>query len=158
MDPQLIRSVSLFRELTDSELTALASLMKIRQVKAGTKILEEGVGVSAFSLVCDGVVHVRRLAQKREMLLGRLGVGAFFGEINLFDPGVATASVYAMKEVRLAEVPYETLREFLAANPAIGYKVVSAIMAETSRRLRQTSSRLVSAAYWASNSAAIKGP
>ncbi len=158
MDLELIRSVSLFRELTDSELTALASLMTIRQVKAGAKILEEGVGVGAFSLICDGVVHVRRIAQKREMLLARLGAGAFFGEINFFDPGVATASVYAMREVRLAEVPYETLREFLSANPVIGYKVVSAIMAETSQRLRQISSRLVSAAYWTSNSAPIKGP
>ena len=77
-------------------------------------------------------------------------VGAFFGEINLFDPGVATASIYAMKRVSLAVVSYESLRAFLASNPAAGYKIVSAMMTELARRLRQTSSRLINSAYWSS--------
>ena len=51
---------------------------------------------------------------------------------------------------RLAVVDYEKLREFMGANPCAGYKIVSAMMTETSRRLRQTSARLVNTVYWAS--------
>jgi CRP-like cAMP-binding protein len=60
---------------------------------------------------------------------------------------------------RLAVVNYETLREFLSANPALGYKIVSAMMAEMSQRLRQTSARLVNTVYWSSSDAAatLKG-
>jgi CRP-like cAMP-binding protein len=115
--------------------------------------------VNQFNIVCECTVHVRRLAQTREMLLGRLGVGAFFGEINLFDPGTATASIYAMKTpTRLAVVDYESLRNFLSEKPALGYKVVSCMMAEMSQRLRQTSARLVNTVYWSSAeaSAALK--
>ena len=105
MDLELLRSVSIFRELNDQELADFSNLFSVRDRADGEKILEEGKPVSNFYLVCDGVVHVRRLAQKREILLGRLGAGMFFGEINLFDPGIATASIYAMKQVRLAVAP-----------------------------------------------------
>src|SRR5437016_1041841 len=80
------------RDLTDSELESFANLLTMREAREGERILEEGTIVNHLYIVCDGVVHVRRLAQTKEMLLGRFGVGAFFGEINLFDPGTATAS------------------------------------------------------------------
>ena len=50
---------------------------------------------------------------------------------------------------------YETAREFMTANPLAGYKIVSAMMTEMSRRLRQTSARLVNMAYWSSAEASL---
>jgi CRP-like cAMP-binding protein len=155
LDLETLRTVAFLRDLNDEELAAFAALLTPRKCQARERIIEEGMPVTALYVICDGVVHVRRLAQKREMLLGRLGVGGFFGEINLFDPGVATASIYAMKPTQLAFVNYETAREFMTTNPLAGYKIVSAMMTEMSRRLRQTSARLVNMAYWSSAEASI---
>ncbi len=151
MDVVILRKVSFFAGLSDADLSALARLLTVREIKAGEQLLEEGTTVDALSIICDGVLHVRRLAQKREILLGRLGTGGFFGEINLFDPGVATASIYSMKAGKLAVVDYATLRAFMEANTDIGYKIVTGMMAEMARRLRQTSSRLVNSSYWTSS-------
>lgn len=148
MDPNLLRSVSILRQLSEEELQTFRSLLVTREAKPRERIIEEGTAVKCFSIICEGIVHIRRMANKREMLLGRLGPGAFFGEINLFDPGMATASIYAMKPTRLAVVDYDSFRQFMTANPATGYKVVSAMMTEMARRLRQTSARLVNTAYW----------
>jgi len=145
---EILRSVCILRDLDDSELLALHGLLSVREAKLKERIIEEGAPVTHFYIVCDGIVHIRRLAQKREMLLGRLGPGGFFGEINLFDPGVATASIYAMKATQLAMIDYESLRAFMEANPVTGYKIVSGIMKETARRLRQTNARLANSAYW----------
>src|SRR5689334_15249338 len=124
MDYEMLRAVTILRDLTDPELEVFSNLLQVREIRSGERILEEGTIVNRLSIICDGVVHVRRLAQTREMLLRRLGVGDFFGEINLFDPGTATASIYAMKTpTRLAEVDYETLRNYMSANPASGYKL-----------------------------------
>ncbi|MDQ3623100.1 MAG: cyclic nucleotide-binding domain-containing protein [Verrucomicrobiota bacterium] len=153
MDLAFLRTVAILRELDDEELAAFARLLSFRECKGGERILQEGAPVSLFSIVCEGVVHVRRLAQKREMLLARLGPGAFFGEINLFDPGVATASIDAVKTARLAVLDYKTFRGFMSSNPASGYKIVSAMMREMARRLRQISARLVNAVYWSSGEA-----
>ncbi len=150
MELDLLRSVSIFRSLDDAELASVAALLTVREIPARNRILEEGTEVKALYIVCDGVDHVRRMAQKREMLLNRLGVGAFFGEINLFDPGLATASIYAMKNSRIASVDYGSFRAFMEAHPATGYKIVTAMMVETVRRLRQTSARLVNVVYWSS--------
>ena len=152
MDNDILRAVSILRDLSNPELDMVANLLTVKEAKKGDKLLQEGTIVNHLYIVCDGTVHVRRLAQTKEILLGRLGVGAHFGEINMFDPGTATASIYAMNTpTRLAYVDYETLREFMATHPATGYKIVSAMMTEMSRRLRQTSARLVNTVYWSSS-------
>ncbi|HEX8295840.1 MAG TPA: cyclic nucleotide-binding domain-containing protein [Chthoniobacteraceae bacterium] len=155
MDNDQLRTVPFLRSLTDDELAAFYPLLTVRHCRPRERILEEGTPVTGLYLICDGAVHIRRLAQKREMLLGRLGVGGFFGEINLFDPGVATASIYAMKPTTMAFAEYEAVRAFMSDNPATGYKMVSAMMTEMARRLRQTSARLVNAAYWSSAEASL---
>lgn len=155
MDVDLLRTVTILRHLDDDELRTFCALLTAREVQPRERIIEEGTEVKILYIVCSGVVHIRRLAQKREMLLGRLGVGGFFGEINLFDPGVATASIYAMKPTTLAFVDYETLRTFMATHPATGYKLVCAMMTEMARRFRLTSARLVNTAYWRSAEAAV---
>jgi CRP/FNR family transcriptional regulator, cyclic AMP receptor protein len=155
MQPELdvLRNVLIFRDLEDNELSAIWAMIQVKQVPPKTRIVEEGAPMQQLCIVTDGVVHVRRIAQKREMLLTRLGPGGFFGEVNLFDPGVATASVYAMKPTQLAILDHEPLRAYFDQNPKAGYKVVTAMMREMSRRLRQTNSRLVNSAYWSSGPA-----
>jgi CRP-like cAMP-binding protein len=150
MDFDVLRAVSVLRDLTDEDLRDFANLLELREAHMKERIIEEGTEVRAFYIVCDGVFHVRRLAQKREILLARIGVGGFFGEINLFDPGVATASIYAMKNAKLAQISYEKFREFMKERPAAGYAITSAMVTEMARRLRQTGSRLVNMVYWSS--------
>jgi CRP-like cAMP-binding protein len=145
----VLRNVTIFRDLHDDELNAIGSFLDVREVPAKTRIIEEGKPVTELCIVTDGLVHVRRLAGAREILLNRLGPGAFFGEVNLFDVGTATATVVAMKPTQLAVIGHSALRSYFEANPATGYKVVTAMMREMSRRFRQTNSRLVTTAYWA---------
>lgn len=158
MDVELLRSVSLLRKLNEEELQAFCALLSIREFKPKDRIIEEGTPVKNFYIICDGVVHIRRLSNKREMLLGRLGPGGFFGEINLFDPGVATASIYAMKPTRIAYLDHESFHGFMESNSAAGYKIASSMMTEMSRRLRQTSARLVNTAYWSNAEGAVPRP
>ena len=148
MDIELLRTISIMRDLSETELAQVAALFTRRDVKNKERVLQEGFPVKHFYIVCDGVAHVRRLAQKREMLLGTITKGKFFGEINLFDPGVSTASIYAMKDLKLAMCDYETLRNFMSENPATGYKIVTGMMGEMARRLRSTSARLANSIYW----------
>jgi CRP/FNR family transcriptional regulator, cyclic AMP receptor protein len=151
MDWNFLRDLSFLKELTDEELQSLSGIFSHTDIPAGEKIIEEGKVITSFCIICKGTVHVRRSAQKKQVLLGRIGTGGFFGEINLFDPGVATASIHAMDKVSLASTSYDQLRAYMAANPAVGYKIVSALMAEVCSRLRQTDQRFVNSVYWASN-------
>jgi CRP/FNR family transcriptional regulator, cyclic AMP receptor protein len=147
-----LRAICFLRELSDDELSQFASMLTLQKCKSGERILEEGTEPHFFYIIADGFVHVRRRSNTREMLLARLGAGAFFGEINLFDPGVATASVYAMSPTRLAVISYEQFLAFMEANPRAGYKIASSLMGEMARRLRSTSARLVHSVFWSPRS------
>lgn len=148
--PDLLRTVTILRALDEGELDDFHRLLTMQEVPAGTCIIKEGGLVEHLYILCSGTVHVRRLAKQRELLMGRLAPGAFFGEINFFDPGTATASIYAMTRTQVAQVEYGTLRAFMESQPAAGYKIVSRMMTEMASRFRQNSARLVHTLYWSS--------
>lgn len=148
MDIESLREISFLEKLSDVELGAFSKLLESREFEGGERILEEDAVPTAFYIVHEGVVHVKRKGgNKREMLLARLGPGAFFGEINLFDPGVATASIYAMKKTRVAVLSYARFRAFMEETPRAGYQIASAILTEVARRMRTTDERLANSIF-----------
>lgn len=150
MDLESLRAVSCFQKLSTDELRLLNELVEERSVEPKTRVVREGDEIDAFYIIIKGLAHVRRQAQKREVLLGRIPQGGFFGEINLFDGGRATASIYAMDKVTLGVVSYGKMRSFMESNPSAGYKITSVLLTELSKRLRQTNERLVNTVYWTS--------
>lgn len=145
-----LHEVSLLCELTDEELRIFAGLLKFHVAHEGERIVEKGEKIDAFYIVSKGAVIVRRKAQHEEVLLGRIGKGGYFGEMNLFGPGIATASVYARSDVTLASIAYESFRRFISENPKAGCKIMSSILSETSNRLFQANERYVAAIFWRS--------
>lgn len=148
MEIESLRAFSLFATLSDSELTAVSSILLPWEVEANLQILVEGQIVTHLYLIHEGTVQIRRMAQGKEMLMGRLGPGGFFGEVNLFDPGTASASIWTMKPTRMRVVDYNTLHEFMQTYPGIGFKLVSVIVEELSKRLRKTNDRLANVVHW----------
>jgi CRP/FNR family transcriptional regulator len=148
MPTEFLRDVSIFKDLSAGELDAMKNIWSFRVVPARQRIVLEGELMHEFYIVCTGIVHVRRLAQDHEVLLARIGRGGFFGEMNLFDEATATASVYAIGEVRLAVAANKTFRGFMGDRPEIGYKITARLLTEVSLRLRQTNERLVHSMFW----------
>jgi len=148
MTTELLRNVSIFKDLSEGELDAMKNLWTFRHVPGRERIVAEGEMMHEFFVVSSGVVHVRRLAKDHEVLLARIVPGGFFGELNLFAEGMATASVYAMEEVRLAVANNGTFRSFMASRPDIGYKIAAILLKEVSSRLRATNDRLVHSMFW----------
>jgi CRP/FNR family transcriptional regulator, cyclic AMP receptor protein len=148
MATEFLREVSIFKDLTEGELDAIKNIWTLKKIAPREKIVAEGVVMHEFFVICAGVVHVRRLSHNHEVLLARMPVGGFFGEMNLFDEATATASVYAMGEVEVAVCTNATLRGFMASRPDIGYKITARLLAEVCQRLRQTNERLVHSMFW----------
>ena len=91
MNPALLRSISFLAQLSEEELEILSDRFVLENVPPGKKIVAEGAPIHSLYVLCEGVVHVRRFAQEREVMVARIGPGGFFGEMNLFEHGAATA-------------------------------------------------------------------
>lgn len=101
MSPQEVipwlRSVRLFHELDDTEIDPLAEGCRLRSVKPGELIVEQGDDGDELHMIVEGDFEVF-LSQKSlgfEKVIGQLQAGEHFGEIALISGKKRTASVRA---------------------------------------------------------------
>ena len=90
----LLRSVSLFWDLSDKELGYISDKMISRTFDSGSYIfLEDSDGEQCFFVV-EGSVKVTRLSKDgKEVILAMMGLGDFFGEMSLLDGRSRSANI-----------------------------------------------------------------
>ena len=84
-----VRSVALFRELSDRELGEVVQVAKRVEYPAGATVASEGEPGLGFHLILEGNAEVSVGGATR----GVLGPGDYFGEISLLDGGPRSATV-----------------------------------------------------------------
>jgi len=90
-----LRSVSLFADLDEEELSHVALLFKQRRFAAGDTVVKEGADGAAFFLIESGEATVSVHGVER----AGLGPGDHFGEIALIDEGVRSATISASTDL-----------------------------------------------------------
>lgn len=114
-NPTALRSVPLFRGLTDDDLKALAAAMTPVDVARKQVIFNEDDPGDAFYVVMDGQFEVlKRLPppSKRVKTIGWLNPGDGFGEIALLDHSTRTTTIRAArpgKLLRLGKADFDQL-------------------------------------------------
>jgi CRP/FNR family transcriptional regulator, cyclic AMP receptor protein len=104
----------------------------------GTVIIEQGVIQTEVFVVISGEleVHAERPDGAR-ILRARVGPGETLGEISLFDPGPATATVTATEFSQLWRIADEDLIQFMDDNPGAGNVLLRTLAAILAQRLRR---------------------
>ena len=134
--------------LEPAEVDSLLSAGTRRSFRVDEVVLQQGVTDPTLYIVTQGVLHVRRQAEGRQVLLGRVEAGGFFGEISLFDPGPTTASVVAATNGEVVQLSRTQLQDFAEQSPGVVVNVLVGLLEGMSQRLRRTDERLVEAIFW----------
>jgi len=128
----MMDSLPEFPDLTASELAALLEHAVMRSYPKNAVIINEGdEGDSVFFVIRGKVKVFLSNDQGREVVIGQLGPGEYFGEM-LLEPGSRSASVMSLDASRFAVVRIEEFREFLKSHP----EFVLALMGKLIRRSR----------------------
>ncbi len=109
----------------------------------GEAAVEEGSEGASLFRVVSGRVAVRKADEQRTITLATLGPGEYFGEMSLFGEEVRSASVVALSDVELEELPAARFHELLEQDPAQALALVKPLVQVLSRRLRRTSAALL---------------
>ena len=125
---EALARLSLFADLRQPELEALAHAADEEVFGEGQRILRAGLTGSGLYLLLDGEVVVR--LDDRE--LARLGRGEFFGEISVLLGTPPMADIVAASLVRCLVVPAPEVETFLLEQPRVMYRMLQA----EARRLR----------------------
>lgn len=136
-------SIGIVADLQPDDRLLLSSYGEFHSFQPGEEVIKQGDPQDSLFLVVGGLLHARRLSKNREFLLGRIEPGESFGEINIFDPSSASATVVAREFTQVWRINREDLEAFLETSPVAGGNLVVGIATQLSRRLRQVNERLV---------------
>ena len=136
-----LRNVPIFTDLTDSDLTKIASNMVPRVYEKGQMILlEESMG-ETFFIITEGAVKVTRLsADGREVILAILGESDFFGEMSLLDGEGRSANIVANEDAKVLTLSRSDFLDCLESYP----KIAIALLEELAIRLRKSDKQIES--------------
>lgn len=130
-----LRQVSLFRRLSDEQLSALAPLAIERRFAKGEMIILAEESGDALFIIQEGQVKVSILHEDgREYILSLLGQGEVFGELSLLDGRPRSANVVATADTRLIALRRSDFLRLLATVPQIAVSLLE----ELASRLRRT--------------------
>ena len=134
-----LATVPLFNGLDRSELEKFAEVTREKSYPKGSVILfEDDPGDSLF-VVRDGRVKVVLIGEDgREVILGVLGVGEYFGELSLIDDRPRSAHVIAMEDSNLLVLRREDFRKRVESSPSVAWSLLT----ELSRRLRRADDKI----------------
>ena len=118
-----LRSVSLFADLDDDELSQVALLFKLRRFAAGDTVVKEGADGAAFFLIEAGEATVSVRGTER----AALGPGDHFGEIALIDEGVRSATISATTDLVCYGLTLWEFRPLVIENGNIGWKLLHSL-------------------------------
>lgn len=138
-----ISRMSLFRCFDESFVRLLDLFFVQRNYLQKDVLVKEGTRQDTFFLIIAGEVQVTQEIAGRRVVLGELPAGQFFGEINLFDPGVATATVTALTPVVTLEISNEKFRSFITHKPELAADFTFQLAETIVKRFRASSSTLV---------------
>ncbi len=93
--PEFLRTVDLFKTLSERDIKRLADALKERSFSEGDAILTQGEGGVGFFVIGKGTVEYSVDGER----VGSGGPGDYFGEVALIDDEPRSASVTAATEV-----------------------------------------------------------
>jgi CRP/FNR family cyclic AMP-dependent transcriptional regulator len=113
MDPNRVRSLPLFADVSDEELSQVATFAQEISVEAGRELVREGDFSYEFMAIEQGEAEVTRHGEH----VADLGPGDFFGEMGLLEKTLRNATVTAKTPMQLVTLTGWDLRRIERSIP-----------------------------------------
>lgn len=136
-------AIGFLADVESSHRAFLASYGRFVRPGSGEFLIEEGKSQNSLYLVLSGMLHVVTNATERPILVAQLGAGDSLGEINIFDPAAASATVIARSECLIWCLSSEELESFYEADPVAGLAFTKGLLKISSKRIRALLAKLV---------------
>jgi CRP-like cAMP-binding protein len=118
-----LQRVQLFESCSGRQLRAIARIAEVQEAPAGLVLARAGEPGDRFFVIVDGAARVEVSPQKH----GRMGPGAFFGEMSLLDGEPRSATVIADTAVRLLVIHRRDFVTLLREVPALTQRMLETL-------------------------------
>lgn len=133
----------LLANFNPEELNLLSSFGDSRSFAAEECIIRQGEENNHLFLVLKGKLEVLQEVEGFKKKVATLETGDSIGEVSVFDPGPASATVRAATEAEVWLITSSGLERLHGAHPKVAYRLLSRITTCLSRRLRLMNDKVV---------------
>ena len=128
-----LKEIEIFKELSVSELAAVASVTEEVVYPPGEIVIMEGEpGETMYLIIAGEVAVIKGRGQGNEIELDRIGAGDYFGEMALFEHDVRSATIRTAEESRLLVLHKREFAEIVREYPQIALHICKVL----GRRIR----------------------
>lgn len=111
--------IPLLSRLDRETFARLVRVMELREVPAGQIVLDWREEAQSLFIIIDGAVEATKVVSGREVVLGELGRGEFFGEFGVLTGRDRHAVVRAVRPTKLFALSQRTLQALGEHDPKI---------------------------------------
>jgi CRP-like cAMP-binding protein len=123
--------------MDDESRRQFASYGSLATTVPGQVLIREGEVNTRLYIVLTGTFNISLLAQGQEVHLDTVGAGDCLGEVAIFHPDRASATVTSLQAGLLWSIDADRLQEFLFDWPDYGCAAILGINIMLSRRLKR---------------------
>lgn len=124
----LFGEVPLFARLTPDACAMIEAGAIVKNFPKGAIIVTQGDESQTMYVVLEGRLRVYRAQEDgKEITLGGLAKGDYFGELALLDPAPRSASVMALQASRLALLPRSHVLQCLDQQPELARNLLTSL-------------------------------
>lgn len=134
---ELLRSISLFSELSEDEVNSIHGVARARSYKAKEMVVQQtDPGGDMFVIVSGHLKVVSSDPEGRDTALGIMAPGEIFGEVSLLDGSPRSATIIALEPCELLIIERSAFLRLLETMPSISIKLLG-VLAQRLRRLTE---------------------
>jgi CRP/FNR family transcriptional regulator len=151
-DPDLLRRLGFFRELTLPELRRLARLGSLSSYDSGEFLATEGTRKQRrilYVIVQGKLQYVKRVRGERASVMLTLLPGEVGGFLTFFNDDPSPVSVRSVGKSRVFEIGRREFQVLMADRPSLAAKVLLALLRATVSRLEAFLGQAAATSAWA---------
>ncbi|NOY67535.1 MAG: Crp/Fnr family transcriptional regulator [Gammaproteobacteria bacterium] len=130
----MLKNIPLFADLKDDELDSIASHANTKSFPKNSIIINEGDDTSSMYIILSGKIKAFLSNEDgKEVILGIMGTGDYFGELSILDPSPRSASIMTMEPCKFIIINKENFEQSLDDHPDIARNMIT----ELTRMIRK---------------------
>ena len=135
-------AIGFVADISDEDRLVLSGYGEFLPVQDEQVLIQEGQDQNCLYFIISGRLHVTTEDEGRRTLLGRLGPGDLVGEVNVFDPQKASATVMGLEFSQVWRMDRAMLDAFTKDSPSAASQLLIHISTQLSQRLRETNEKV----------------
>ncbi len=140
----LIERSPLFENFNLAEIRLMSHFMQVFRAEPGIELVREGDAGDFMLFIIEGRIEIFKQDRwNSPRLIAVLDPGQTVGEMSMIDGEPRFASGVAADRCIVAVLTRESLARIILEQPVLGAKILMELVLMLSRRLRQTSAKLV---------------